>query len=264
MVVAAGWPTIAEELVATQLALAQATPPLWEPPALPAVAGCFACFSRATSGSGQTASPAGRPRRSTVAGNVSLKPRFKGRAGSTFVRGCSHLRNRTSLRTRSDPSDAGRRTDSRRDRARPPTARRTDASSRSVLDMPHDWRHSSQLLAVGDWPTDDRGLSDTLPATVERRGRPSRARRSGPSRWWRGRNTRSSRRRPVGPAAPTAVVWPEPAPNCVATNSSAMVGQPAATTMSLMIVPVGLLRTASGKRGPHRQSGQRHAEQLQR
>jgi deoxyribonuclease V len=53
-----GWPTTVDELIATQEALAEASPPApWSPPAQAGVAGCFVCFRRDHTGPGETGEP---------------------------------------------------------------------------------------------------------------------------------------------------------------------------------------------------------------
>jgi deoxyribonuclease V len=56
---ATGWPGTREQLVAVQRELGALRPPPWRPPLGPlAVAGCFVCFPRHTTGSGASGDPA--------------------------------------------------------------------------------------------------------------------------------------------------------------------------------------------------------------
>lgn len=53
------WPASAAELVGVQRALAEARPPPWSPPAAPPrIGGCFVCFARGITGSGEEGDPA--------------------------------------------------------------------------------------------------------------------------------------------------------------------------------------------------------------
>jgi deoxyribonuclease V len=163
MVVAAGWPTTVEELVAAQLALAQATPPPWEPPDLPTVAGCFACFSRGSSGPGQAGEPgwAGAAvyrRRRCVA-----RATIDGRAGAPYVPGLFALRAGALLENAvwSLPMR--------------PDVLMVDATGHdhprhaglavhlgAVLGLPTVGITHRTLLAVGEWPTGGRGAVSPL------------------------------------------------------------------------------------------------------
>jgi deoxyribonuclease V len=163
MVVAAGWPTTAEELVATQLALAQATPPLWEPPAVPTVAGCFACFSRGSSGPGQTGEPGWAAAALYRGRQCVVRAAIEGRAGAPYLPGLFALRTGALL------ENAVRSLPVR------PDVLIVDATGHdhprraglalhlgAVLDMPTIGVTHRTLLAVGDWPTGDRGALSPL------------------------------------------------------------------------------------------------------
>src|SRR6266511_4234221 len=53
------WPVRPDELVGVQVALGQATPPPWSPPASPPrIGGCFVCFARGIAGAGEAGDPA--------------------------------------------------------------------------------------------------------------------------------------------------------------------------------------------------------------
>ena len=52
------WPTLAEELVETQHALARGRPEAYHPGRRPAIGGCFVCFPRGKHGAGNTGDPA--------------------------------------------------------------------------------------------------------------------------------------------------------------------------------------------------------------
>ena len=163
MVVVAGWPTTAEELVATQLALAQATPPLWQPPALPTVAGCFACFSRGSSGPGQAGEPGWAAAAVYRGRHCFVRAAIKGRAGAPYLPGLFALRTGALLESavRSLPVR--------------PDVLMIDATGHdhprraglalhlgAVLDMPTIGVTHRTLLAVGDWPTAERGAQSPL------------------------------------------------------------------------------------------------------
>lgn len=163
MVIAAGWPTTAEDLVATQLALAQATPPLWVPPAVPTIAGCFACFSRGSSGPGQAGEPGWAAAAVYRGRRCVVRAAIEGRAGAPYVPGLFALRAGALL------ENAVRSLPMR------PDVLIVDATGHdhprraglalhlgAVLDMPTIGVTHRTLLAVGDWPTGDRGAQSPL------------------------------------------------------------------------------------------------------
>ena len=163
MVVAAGWPTTAEKLVATQLELAQATPPLWRPPTVPTVAGCFASFSRDSSGPGQTGEPGWAAAAAYRGRQCVARATIEGRAGAPYLPGLFALRTGALL------ENAVRSLPER------PDVLMVDATGHdhprraglalhlgAVLDLPTIGVTHRTLLAVGDWPTEDRGSQSPL------------------------------------------------------------------------------------------------------
>ncbi len=163
MAVAGGWPTNADELVATQVALAQATPPLWTPPASPTVGGCFACFSRDSSGPGHAGEPGWAAAAVYRGRQCVARAAIEGRAGAPYLPGLFALRTGALL------ENAVRSLPMR------PDVLIVDATGHdhprraglalhlgAVVDMPTIGVTHRPLLAVGDWPSDDRGAQSPL------------------------------------------------------------------------------------------------------
>jgi deoxyribonuclease V len=163
MPAATGWPATAEELVAAQEALALATPPPWQPPTRPSVAGCFACFSRGHSGPGQTGEPGWAAAAIYHGKRCLARATITGRAGAPYRSGLLALRAgvllENAIRSLSIRPDVLMVDATGYDHPRRAgLARQLGA----ILGTPTVGVTHRPLLAVGDWPDLQRGAMSPL------------------------------------------------------------------------------------------------------
>jgi deoxyribonuclease V len=158
------WPATADELIATQRALAAAVrPPPWHPPTSPIVAGCFACLPRGECGAGAAGDPvwaaAAMFDRRQCTGRASVLSA----AGGPYISGLLALRIGPSLEAAVLALPQA------------PDVLIVDATGYdhprrsglavhlgAVLDLPTLGVTHRTLLATGDWPPDDRSAMSPL------------------------------------------------------------------------------------------------------
>lgn len=158
------WPATADELIATQQALAAgARPGPWHPPTDPIVAGCFACLPRGVSGAGAAGDP-------VWAGATEYRGRrCIGRSSARGTASGRYLPGLLALRV-GPPLEAAVR-------ALPEAAdvlivdatgydhpRRAGLAVHlgAILSMPTIGVTHRTLLATGDWPPDERSAVSPL------------------------------------------------------------------------------------------------------
>jgi deoxyribonuclease V len=158
------WPNTADELIATQQALAAAArPPLWQPPADPIVAGCFACLPRGLSGAGAAGDPvwagAAEYRGRHCIGSADVRDTARGR----YEPGLLALRVGPALEAavRALPQAADVLMVDATGYDHP---RRAGLAVHigAVLRMPTVGVTHRTLLAAGDWPPDERSAASPL------------------------------------------------------------------------------------------------------
>jgi deoxyribonuclease V len=158
------WPVTAADLVAAQEALAAGPrPPPWFPPADMTVAGCFACLPRGESGTGTAGdrvwAAAATYRRRRRAGRSSIV----GAALGPYVPGLLALRIGPALEAavRALPASPDVLLVDATGRDHP---RRAGLATHlgAVLDLPTVGVTHRTLLAVGDWPPDERAATSPL------------------------------------------------------------------------------------------------------
>ncbi len=152
------WPRAPEELIATQLALASASPPPWSPTDATRVGACFVCFERGPSGPGR---PGDRGwAAAALAGDVAA---IEGAAGAGYDAGLLALREGELL-------EAAVRALPRRPDVLLVNATGRDHPRRAglalhlgeVLELPTVGVTHRTLLARGAWPADERGAGSPL------------------------------------------------------------------------------------------------------
>jgi deoxyribonuclease V len=152
------WPSSAAELVEVQRRLAAATPPRFEASRSGLVGGCFVCFGRGGSGTGEAGDRGWAA--AAAGGEASV---VEGAAGGAYEAGLLALREGPLLEA------AVRRL------ARPPDVLLVNATGRdhprraglalhlgSVLDLPTVGVTHRTLLAQGEWPSDELGARSPL------------------------------------------------------------------------------------------------------
>jgi deoxyribonuclease V len=158
------WPATADELIATQQALAAAArPPPWHPPTDPIVAGCFACLLRGVSGAGAPGDPvwagAAEYRGRHFIGHASAR----GTAGGRYLPGLLALRVGPALEAavRALPEAADVLIVDATGYDHP---RRAGLAVHlgAVLGMPTVGVTHRTLLAAGGWPSDERSAVSPL------------------------------------------------------------------------------------------------------
>jgi deoxyribonuclease V len=152
------WPSSAAGLVATQLALASADPPLWRPAARTRIGGCFCCFERGSSGPGRAGD------RAWAAAALGKKlATVAGAAGAAYEAGLLALREGPLLEAAVDAL------------ADSPDVLLVNATGRdhprraglalhlgNVLDVPTVGVTHRTLVAAGEWPPDKPGVHRPL------------------------------------------------------------------------------------------------------
>jgi deoxyribonuclease V len=154
----AGWPSSADELAEAQLALAAAKPPPWRPAAGVRVGGCFVCFERGGSGPGNAGDRAWSA--AALEGEISV---VEGAAGAAYEAGLLALREgrllEAAVRALAEPPDVLLVNATGRDH---PRRAGLALQLGSVLDLPTVGVTHRALLAVGEWPPDERGACRPL------------------------------------------------------------------------------------------------------
>jgi deoxyribonuclease V len=152
------WPRSAEELVAEQLRLGSATPPLWRSAGPTRVGACFVCFERGPSGPGRPGDRAWAA--AALGGDVAV---VEGVAGGAYEAGLLALREGQLL-------EAAVRRLSERPEVLLVNATGRDHPRRaglalhlgSILDLPTIGVTHRALLAEGGWPPDERSAVSPL------------------------------------------------------------------------------------------------------
>jgi deoxyribonuclease V len=152
------WPASAEELVAAQRALAEATSPAWQLAPGARVGGCFVCFERGPSGPGRAGDPAWA---AAALGDAAAV--VTGVAGAPYESGLLASREGALLEA------------AVRQLPRMPDVLLVDATGRdhprraglalqlgAVLAVPTVGVTHRTLLAEGDWPADERAARSPL------------------------------------------------------------------------------------------------------
>jgi deoxyribonuclease V len=161
------WPATAGELIEAQRALAAAAPPPWEPPdGAPVVGACVVRFPRGQVGRGARGDPAWATAVAMRGDELLADAALTGTAGATYEPGLLALREGPLL------EQAVRALDLL------PDVLLVDAGARdhprraglalhlgAELDLPTIGVTHRPLLAVGEWPPDERGA--TAPLTIE-------------------------------------------------------------------------------------------------
>jgi deoxyribonuclease V len=154
------WPSTTDALIRVQEELARADPPPWSPPAgSVTIGGVFVCFERGESGPGKEGDRAWAG--AAVPGRASAV--VTGAAGAAYGAGLLALREGALLEA------------AVRALAEPPEVLLVDATGRdhprraglalhlgAVLDLPTVGVTHRPLLAVGEWPEDERGAHSAL------------------------------------------------------------------------------------------------------
>lgn len=163
------WPRTAEDLIALQRRLATAEPPPWQPhTARPVVGGCFACFPRGTAGPGAAGDPL------WAAAAVFHGRRCTGRVTTTGEAGAEYQPGLFALRVGSVLEAVVRRLPEQ------PEVVLVDATGYdhprrfglarhlgAVLGLPTIGITHRTLLAVGEWPPDERAAATPLTVAGE-------------------------------------------------------------------------------------------------
>ena len=158
------WPRDAEDLIARQRELAEATPPAWTVPAGELrVGGCWVCFPRGYAGPGRAGDPAWTAAVTVCDGRLLERQVRRGAAGGSYVPGLLALRIGPLL-------DLAVRALSTS-----PDVLLVDATGRehprraglglqlgAELGLPTVGVTHRPLRAEGDWPADDRGAAAPL------------------------------------------------------------------------------------------------------
>jgi deoxyribonuclease V len=152
------WPSSAPELIATQRSLAAADPPSWRASAVPRVGGCFVCFERGRSGPGRRGDRAWAS--AALGGHLSV---IDGAAGAAYEAGLLALREgpllEAAVRALAEPPDVLLVNATGRDH---PRRAGLALQLGCVLDLPTVGLTHRTLLAVGEWPPDERGARSPL------------------------------------------------------------------------------------------------------
>jgi deoxyribonuclease V len=156
--IVARWPSSAAELVAAQLALASANPPVWRPADGARVGGCFVCFERGPSGPGRAGEPAWAA--AALATELAV---VEGAAGAAYEAGLLALREgallEATVRALAEPPDVLLVNATGRDH---PRRAGLALHLGSVLDLPTVGVTHRTLLATGEHPRDERDAQSPL------------------------------------------------------------------------------------------------------
>lgn len=157
------WPKTAADLIALQQALGRERPQPWQPEALPTVAGCFVCFRRGGTGTGEAGEPGWaaaallRDRRMLGTAVVS------GTAAAAYEAGLLALREGPLLEAAvfalSERPDVLLVNATGRDH---PRRAGLALQLGAVLELPSVGVTHRPLIARGDWPVDETGAVSPL------------------------------------------------------------------------------------------------------
>ena len=160
------WPPTVEELVAAQRALASASPPPWQARAGIRVGGCFVCFERGPSGPGRAGDRGWAA--AALGAEVAV---HEGAAGAAYAAGLLALREgellEAAVRALSERPDVLLVNATGRDH---PRGAGLALQLGAVLDLPTVGVTHRQLLATGEWPSDERDAERPLLLAGERVG----------------------------------------------------------------------------------------------
>ena len=150
-------------MVRLQTVIADLSPPAWEPPAAPLVAGCFVCFPRGEHGPGAAGDPAVAAAAVLLDGRVVGTRIVHGAAGAAYTPGLLALREGALLASAVDSLDPR------------PDAVLVDATGRDhprraglathlgwALELPTIGVTHRPLLAAGAWPARNAGAASPL------------------------------------------------------------------------------------------------------
>lgn len=158
------WPATADELIATQQALAAAARPRpWQPPTDPIVAGCFACLPRGVSGAGAAGDPVWAGAAEYRARRCIGRSSARGTASGQYLPGLLALRVGPPLEVavRALPEAADVLIVDATGYDHP---RRAGLAVHlgAILGMPTIGVTHRTLLATGEWPPDERSAVSPL------------------------------------------------------------------------------------------------------
>jgi deoxyribonuclease V len=167
VVIWAGWPETAEQLVAVQRALAGRRPPPWQPPGRRlAVGGCFVCFPRGSAGAGARGDPAWAAAVVMQEDEVVARSAVTGAAGAPYDVGLLALREgallQAALAQLAMTPDVVVVNATGRDH---PRGAGLAVHLGAMLDLPTVGVTDRALAAVGSWPTDESNQVSAL--TIE-------------------------------------------------------------------------------------------------
>jgi deoxyribonuclease V len=157
------WPDSRDELVALQLELGRARPPLWRPPEEYTTAGVFVCFPRGPTGPGRVRDPAWAA--AAVVGEHGLEESVvvRGVAGAPYEAGLLALREgpllEAAIRALRGEFDVLLVDATGRDH---PRRAGLALHLGAVLDVPTVGVTHRPLAAGGEWPPDDRAARSPL------------------------------------------------------------------------------------------------------
>jgi deoxyribonuclease V len=157
------WPVSAQELVAAQTALAEATPQTWQFTPEARVGGCFVCFERGPSGPGRAGEPGWAGAALVRNGRLAATAAVEGAAGAPYEEGLLALREgallEAAVRALGEPPDVLLVNATGRDH---PRRAGLAVHLGAVLELPTIGVTHRPLLATGAWPADARGATAPL------------------------------------------------------------------------------------------------------
>jgi deoxyribonuclease V len=160
---ARAWPSSAVDLIALQLVLGGRRPPGWQPEAHVSIAGCFICFQRGGSGSGDAGEPGWAASALLRDGKPLGTATVRGAAGAAYEAGLLALREgpllEAAVRALPERPDVLLVNATGRDH---PRRAGLALHLGATLDLPSVGVTHRPLLADGDWPADEPGAASPL------------------------------------------------------------------------------------------------------
>ena len=172
------WPTTVAGLIREQEELARATRQPWRPTGDPAIGACFVCFARGKTGPGEAGDPGWAGAALVCGGRVLGSAVVTGKAGAAYEPGLLALREgpllEAAVRALPEKPDLLLVNATGRDHLR-----RAGLALHlgAVLDLPTIGITHRLLLADGDWPADEEGMTSPFRLEGEQVGYWLRTRR---------------------------------------------------------------------------------------